>query len=431
LIQRDGAEPFAIHAGRVVTVSAFLDDVVVAAEALPDGAWLINACEDRYRFLVGFFAVAVAGRTNLLAPARTAEVLQRLQGEYPHARLLTDELVLLHDAARQAPRQRVVAAPTVPDDAVAAIAFTSGSTGTPQPHPKCWGALRSGACMHAERLGVKAPATLVATVPPWHMYGLEWTVLVATVAPVTVYCGEAFYPGDLRRALGSREGPRVLVTTPIHLRAMLRSAVDYPRTDTVVCATAPLAPALAAEAESRLGARLLEIYGCSEAGTLAHRRPTRDERWQLFPGFGLTVRDAVASVCGGLLPQPVVLADRLELGDDGTFRLLGRQGDLVKVAGKRASLADLTARLLSIPGVEDGVIVEPSALGAGDGDRLCAFVVAPGLSAQAIRRHLAELIDPAFLPRPLKVVAQLPRSQTGKLTRESLQVLLDSDVGTR
>jgi acyl-coenzyme A synthetase/AMP-(fatty) acid ligase len=188
---------------------------------------------------------------------------------------------------------------------------------------------------------------------------------------------------------------------------------------------------MAAEAESRLGAQLLEIYGCSEAGTLAHRRPTRDETWQLFPGFGLTVRDAVASVCGGLLPQPVVLADRLELGDDGTFRLLGRQGDLVKVAGKRASLADLTARLLSIPGVEDGVIVEPSALGAGDGDRLCAFVVAPGLSAEAIRRHLTEMIDPAFLPRPLKVVAQLPRSQTGKLTRETLQALLDSDVGKR
>jgi acyl-coenzyme A synthetase/AMP-(fatty) acid ligase len=127
----------------------------------------------------------------------------------------------------------------------------------------------------------------------------------------------------------------------------------------------------------------------------------------------------------------VVLADRLELSDDGTFLLLGRQGDLVKVAGKRASLADLTARLLSIPGVEDGVIVEPSALGAEDGDRLCAFVVAPGLSAEAIRRRLAQLIDPAFLPRPLKVVAQLPRSQTGKLTRETLEVLLDAGAGKR
>jgi acyl-coenzyme A synthetase/AMP-(fatty) acid ligase len=260
------------------------------------------------------------------------------------------------------------------------------------------------------------------------MYGLEWAVLIATVAPLSLYCGEAFYPADLRRAL-DRPGPRVLVSTPIHLRAMMRSAGDFPRVDTVVCATAPLDPALARQVESRLGARVLEIYGCSEAGTLAHRLPTREERWRLFPGFDLTVDDQGARVAAGFLPEPVALADRLEKAADGTFRLLGRMGDLVKVAGKRASLADLTARLLAVPGVEDGVMLDSAALGTGGGERLCALVVAPGLSADTVRRRLAEVVDAAFLPRPLRVVAELPRTPTGKLPREALRALLDPGAG--
>ncbi len=43
-----------------------------------------------------------------------------------------------------------------------------------------------------------------------------------------------------------------------------------------------------------------------------------------------------------------------------------------------------------------------------------------------VRRRLAERVDAAFLPRPLKVVKALPRSQTGKLSRAAVQALLDT-----
>lgn len=426
LIQRERSEPFARRAGRVVTTEEFLNDVLRSADALPDGNDLINACEDRYRFLVAFFAVVAAGRTNLLPPGRTPEAFQGVALDYPDARRVTDADVIVNVRAPSAGEMDATV-PSIADDAVAAIAFTSGSTGAPQPNFKPWGSLVAGARLHAGRLGLSDAALLVATVPPWHMYGLEWTVLLATRAPVTVYCGEAFYPDDVRRALGTVDARRVLVTTPIHLRAMLRATVDFPPVDLVVCATAPLDRALAEEAERRLSARLLEIYGCSEAGTLAYRLPVEQEAWRPFPGFELSMADGIVSASASFLPQPVALADRIELAADGTFRLLGRLGDLVKVAGKRASLADLNARLLTIPGVEDGVIVESSALASGGGDRLCAFVVAPGLSAETVRRRLAERVDRAFLPRPLRVVDALPRSETGKLSRAALDALLDGE----
>jgi acyl-coenzyme A synthetase/AMP-(fatty) acid ligase len=56
--------------------------------------------------------------------------------------------------------------------------------------------------------------------------------------------------------------------------------------------------------------------------------------------------------------------------------------------------------------------------------RLAALAVAPGVPAAAIMRALREKIDPAFLPRPLVLVAALPRNALGKLPREALLRLL-------
>jgi acyl-coenzyme A synthetase/AMP-(fatty) acid ligase len=92
------------------------------------------------------------------------------------------------------------------------------------------------------------------------------------------------------------------------------------------------------------------------------------------------------------------------------------------VAGKRASLAGLNAQLLAIPGVVDGAFVVPEDDGTGV-RRLAAFVVAPSLNSRRLLEELRRRVDPAFLPRPLRLVARLPRNATGKLTAEDLGTL--------
>ena len=124
------------------------------------------------------------------------------------------------------------------------------------------------------------------------------------------------------------------------------------------------------------------------------------------------------------LPLPVALADLVEVESDGRFHLRGRQADLLEIAGKRASLGDLTRRLLSIPGVADGVMLQLDAAGDRGVARVAALVVAPDLEEAAILAALRESIDPVFLPRPLKRVPALPRSETGKLPRAELLKLL-------
>jgi acyl-coenzyme A synthetase/AMP-(fatty) acid ligase len=118
--------------------------------------------------------------------------------------------------------------------------------------------------------------------------------------------------------------------------------------------------------------------------------------------------------------EEVVLQDVLELQDGGNFVVRGRNADMVEVGGKRASLADLTRRLMAVPGVSDAVVFQLDATSAEGVRRLAALVVAEGLTEANILAHLAPAMDPVFLPRPLVFVARLPRNDVGKLPRDQL-----------
>ena len=129
---------------------------------------------------------------------------------------------------------------------------------------------------------------------------------------------------------------------------------------------------------------------------------------------------------GGTVAEPTALGDVVESIASDRFILRGRTEDMVNIAGKRSSLSYLSHQLTAIPGVVDGVFFVRDAAAqqpSGTTTRLSAIAVAPGLTAAAIMRELRQRVDPVFLPRPLRLVAQIPRNSTGKLRRDTLEVL--------
>jgi acyl-coenzyme A synthetase/AMP-(fatty) acid ligase len=257
------------------------------------------------------------------------------------------------------------------------------------------------------------------------MYGLEMSVLLPLLGEVGVHTGRPFFPADVAAALAEVPSPRVLVTTPVHLRALVESGVVLPPIAAMLSATAPLSVELAQAAERRFDAPLLEVFGSTETCVFASRRPTVDEDWSLYDGSSLHPQPDGTAVDAPQLHAPITLADIVSLSRGGRrFRLCGRHADMLEIAGKRASLGDLGRRLLAIPGVRDGVVFQ-----LGDGDalgvhRIAALAVAPGLDEHVILDALRRAIDPLFLPRPLKLVDALPRNETGKLPRAALLELL-------
>ncbi|KAB0652281.1 AMP-binding protein [Burkholderia territorii] len=437
--------------GAPVSVRAFVADVARVAAALPVGDHVFNVCRDRYRFAVSLCAALVAGRISLLPSTHTPEMVRQLASFAPDAFCLHDA----PDCAIDLPRFAYPdAAPgDLADDApcevpqidasrIMAYVFTSGSTGAPVPHRKTWGFLVGCVRAAADRLGLLdgRAATLIGTVPAQHMYGFESTVLLALIGGLAFSNRQPFYPVDIRDELAAIPQPRVLVTSPIHLRALLSAGHALPPAALVLSATAPLSEKLACEAEAALDAPLVEIYGSTETGQIATRRTSQGATWQLFPGIRLDARAAhdagddsgpTVWASGGHVETPVPMGDALELLGDGRFLLHGRKADLVNIAGKRTSLAYLNHQLNAIAGVVDGVFFMPDDAAPAGADatrepvtRLVALVVAPTLAAADLQRALRERIDPAFMPRPLVFVDALPRNETGKLPRDVLAALV-------
>lgn len=403
---------------RPIRRDLFLAHVARVAHRLPPSRFIINLCEDRYRFLVAFAAVGANGQSNLLPSSRADLHLQQVAEDYPDSRMIADnDIESWLAAGADDPISPTV--PALAAEQVMAIAFTSGSTGRPKPNPKTWGELVGGARQAQRRFGFDSGTTIVATVPPQHMYGLETSIMAPLASGARVHGGRPFFPEDIRAALAAVPAPRVLVTTPVHLQACIRAELRWPRPAFLISATAPLSAELAAQAEAAFGAPVLEIYGCTEAGSIASRRTLDGDLWRLYDGFSLEG----GSLAGAHLPEPVPLNDLVEPCGDSQFKLLGRREDVVNVAGKRTSLAYLNHQLNGIDGVEEGVFVMPDETGQEVG-RLAAVVVAPDLSERHLLAALARRLDPIFLPRPLIKVNALPRNETGKPAREALLALL-------
>lgn len=436
--RRHAAEPrgdadriIAFDGTGAVTLATFLRHVHGVAAQLPTGTHVVNLCEDRYRFLVALAAVAVRGQATLLPPSRAPAAVDEVLSTHPDGWTIGDtELGFPPPRYWCLPAQLPEAdgaafAPA--DDALAVVGFTSGSTGHPQPQHKTWGSFRTSTAQNLvalQDLWPGASPSVVATVPPQHMYGMELSVLLPLLGGASVHAARPLFPADVARALQEAPAPRLLVTTPVHLRALVGASIALPPLVGIVSATAPLPSDLAAQAEARFGCEVREFFGSTETCILASRRTAVEPAWTPYPGVRLQPGPDGTLVTAAHLPRPTALADLVEVREDGRFLLRGRNADVLEIAGKRASLADLTRRLLAIPGVEDGVVFQLDAE-SGDGvRRVAALVVAPGVDEPAILAALRIGIDPVFLPRPLRRLSALPRNETGKLPRAALLALV-------
>ncbi|MBS0316545.1 MAG: acyl-CoA synthetase [Proteobacteria bacterium] len=420
----------AFRGGRPVRRDLFLADVIACAARLDGATHAIHLCSDRYWFSVALLACMARGVVSLLPNSSAPEHLAVLAAQAPGTSVLIDHDATLPplrclrvdvpaDAARSVPQ----ALPWISATQCVARAYTSGSTGEPQGHDKFFGCLMESVAAAARRVWAVAgaPCSVVGTPSFRHMYGLESTVLLPLFGGGRLTDCQPFLPADIAATLAELPEPRLLVTTPFHLRKLLEARLKLPRLAALLSATAPLSPELARQAEVELGAPLLEIYGATELGQVATRRPSESAEWTTLDGLTLAHQQDATLVSGAALHRPQPLNDVVELLDSTHFRLIDRATDLINIFGKRSSLGFLNQLLLQIPGVKDGVFYLPES--KQDDVRPAAFVVAPGRSAADIVAALRPHVDPVFLPRPLVLIDALPRDTNGKVLAQTLRAL--------
>ncbi|MGZ4783482.1 MAG: acetate--CoA ligase [Oryzihumus sp.] len=120
---------------------------------------------------------------------------------------------------------------------------------------------------------------------------------------------------------------------------------------------------------------------------------------------------------------------------NGNIWLLGRVDDVMNVSGHRLSTAEIESALVSHPSVAEAAVV-----GATDettGQAVCAFVILRSdardegeATVQELRNHVAKEIGPIAKPRQIMVVAELPKTRSGKIMRRLLRDVAENrEVG--
>lgn len=133
-------------------------------------------------------------------------------------------------------------------------------------------------------------------------------------------------------------------------------------------------------------------------------------------------------------PQYYFAGDGAKLDDDGAIWLLGRVDDVMNVSGHRISTTEVESALVSHPAVAEAAVVGASDPTTGQG--IVAFVILRGDAAdggqlvQDLRNHVAHEIGPIAKPRQIMVVAELPKTRSGKILRRLLQDIAENrDIG--
>ena len=435
LASLDADSPVLWRDGAPISRRTLLGQALRTAATLPERPHVANLCRDRHAFIVGLLAAVLRGHLTVLPNDRAPATLWALSKRYPGLYALSDGdepsasldayPVSLEADGGDDPF------PSIEADQTIAEVFTSGSTGQPSALSKTWRLLSTTGALIDRRLGFRGGAAIVATVPPQHMYGLETSVFWPLFGTAAVHADRPFYPADIRDCLAGVPGPRVLVTTPVHLRALVSSCPELPELAKIISATAPLTSELAAQAEGLYNAPVYEIFGFSEAGTIATRRTVDQDVWTLCDSLSIIGQEGNQVIDAPHYPRPVPFNDIVEVRSPTEFILLGRNADTVNIAGKRASLGALNLALGRIEGVQDGAFYLPPSADDERVVRLVAFIVAPGRALADIKRELARRIDPAFMPRRLYRVERLPRAESGKLPSRALNDLYQCFAGRR
>ncbi|ABE32015.1 AMP-binding enzyme family protein [Paraburkholderia xenovorans LB400] len=308
--------------------------------------------------------------------------------------------------------------------------YTSGSSGRPKPIRKTLAQFNAEVHTLEKQWGaLVGDATMLASVPHHHIYGLLFRVLWPLAAGRAFDRAVSIEPLHLQAQI-EQCGAVVIVSTPAQLSrwpALPGFADLTPAPRAFFSSGGPLAPEAAQEYAAAYGAAPLEIYGSTETGGIAWRRQDQSDAWQ--PVAGIDVRrdeDGALNVRSPHLDHTGWhrTDDRIAFDADGRFRLQGRLDRVLKLDGKRVSLPELEARLALHPYVAQAAIVPLTGASRERVGAVVALTEAGGAAlrdegrvalAKMLRRHLAEYFDVVVLPRHWRFRVTLPFDARGKL----------------
>jgi acyl-coenzyme A synthetase/AMP-(fatty) acid ligase len=419
--------PLALTNGTAISLGQFRNDVLKNCDHLPEGNGkvLIN-CHGRYAFSVALLASWLAGKTVILPPNTLDETLDviRSQGSLAYEFDSTWSTALLDGKSEIVHGDWPVSLENF-DNALEL--FTSGSTG------KSKIIVKSIANLFDEVITLRDQfdwpnGPITGSVPPTHLYGLTFTVLLPWILHTPWIDDIPLFPSDITRIL-KNSASQTLISVPTQYKALLQDHADLSQI-TCISAAAPLPAELATKWKQRFGSEILEIYGSTETGVIGYRKQVSVSAWKAFPNVRLEAEAGILKVCSPFVSHTwkngYLTADKVILENATTFQLLGRADSIVKIAGKRISLTKIENGLLSCPGVVEAAVIAVPEKGYVRDNAIWAAVIGKQehpLSARQLQADLRGKLESIEIPRRIVIVDKLPHTANGKLPLTAIKKL--------
>ncbi|ROR91337.1 class I adenylate-forming enzyme family protein [Nocardioides aurantiacus] len=382
----------------------------------------------------------------LTAPRRPAP-----EGAVDLARLLEDH------AGRTAEAPR----PDAGD--VAVLTYTSGTTGVPKGAMNTHANLAFNAQTYRDWMGLGADDAVLGVAPLFHITGLVAHVALTLLTGAPLVLAHRFEPGVVLDAVREHR-PRFTIGS-ITVFIALSQHPDATREDwasfrCLYSGGAPIAPAVTDQLEERTGLYVHNIYGLTETSSPSHAVPLGvrapvdpdsgalsvgvpvpstvvrilgEDGEELPPGEVGEIATSGPQVVPGYWNKPEATAESLPGGElrtgdvgfmdeRGWFYIVDRKKDMINAAGYKVWPREVEDVLYGHPAVREAAVV--GVPDAYRGESVKAFVsLKPGVevTAEEVVAFCKERMAAYKYPRTVELVAELPKTTTGKILRRELR----------
>jgi len=404
-----------------------------------------------------------AGRTARVLSVSARDFETREEPRVLPARSATPEGATDFLAAVKAHQGEAPPARTPTPDDLGLLLYTSGTTGQPKGAMLRHSSMAFTSQIFREWAPVPRGAMVLGIAPLFHITGIIAHIGVAFSAQGSLILHYRFEPSLVLDVIRERR-PHFTGGAITAFNALMNapgvSAEDFTSFDGLMSGGAPIAPALADAVEAKLGQTVFPAYGMTETTSPTHIGP-KQHRPPVDPtsgamAIGIPIQDTEAMIVGddgqpvpvgevgevwmrgpqimaGYWNKPEQTAEALVDGwmrsgdvgfmdEAGWFYLVDRKKDMISASGFKVWPREVEDVLIAHPAVREAAVVgEPDPY---RGETVKAFVsYAPGMEASAedIIAFCRERLAAYKVPRRIEVLAELPKTLTGKIQRVELR----------
>ncbi|HEX9042875.1 MAG TPA: AMP-binding protein [Trebonia sp.] len=368
----------------------------------------------------------------------------------------------LGDLLREHAGERPAPVTLGPGD-VALLTYTSGTTGDPKGAVNTHGNVVFNACTFRDRMSLTPRDVVLGGAPLFHITGLIAHIAAGMLVPVPVVLGYRFEPATIIRLAELHRCTFTVMAITAFTALANDPAVagaDLSSLTKAYSGGAPIAPSIVERFEREVGPYIHNVYGLTETTSPSHAVPfgrrapvdqasgalsvgvpvfntvariLGDDGQELPPGEAGEIATRGPMVVPGYWNRPdaterTLPGGELRTGDvgfmdgDGWFYLVDRKKDMIVASGYKVWPREVEDTLLRHPAVREAAVV--GVPDAYRGETVQAYVsLRPGASAtpdELIAFSRAELAAYKY-PRRVEVLADLPKTPTGKLLRRELR----------